>query len=317
MVNCNPETVSTDYDTSDRLYFEPLTREDVLEIIDIEKPDGRHRAVRRPDPAAAGGPPAEGGRASCWAPAPTPSTGPRTGSASASWSRSWACARRPGAPPTAWPRRARSPSEIGYPVMVRPSYVLGGRAMEIVHDAVGARALRQSGPGGLAAREPGGRRRHRRRGRAHPRRSVPARRHRGRRRRRGRRRPTRSSAASWSTSRRPASTRATRPARLPPFSLAPADHRGDQDPGPRAGPRAGRARPDEHPVRRAPRRPRRLHPRGQPARLAHGALRVQGDRRPAGQDRRPDRRGPHPGRDGHQGGHAPSTSRSRKRCSPS
>ena len=40
MVNCNPETVSTDYDTSDRLYFEPLTREDVLNIIDIERPDG-------------------------------------------------------------------------------------------------------------------------------------------------------------------------------------------------------------------------------------------------------------------------------------
>ena len=54
MVNCNPETVSTDYDTSDRLYFEPLTREDVLEIIDAEKPEGRHRPVRRPDAAAAG-----------------------------------------------------------------------------------------------------------------------------------------------------------------------------------------------------------------------------------------------------------------------
>ena len=53
MVNCNPETVSTDYDTSDRLYFEPLTLEDVLEIVDVEKPVGRHRAVRRPDAAQA------------------------------------------------------------------------------------------------------------------------------------------------------------------------------------------------------------------------------------------------------------------------
>ena len=53
MVNCNPETVSTDYDTSDRLYFEPLTLEDVLEIIDKEKPEGRDRAVRRPDAAEA------------------------------------------------------------------------------------------------------------------------------------------------------------------------------------------------------------------------------------------------------------------------
>ena len=49
MVNCNPETVSTDYDTSDRLYFEPLTFEDVMEIIEKEKPEGRDRAVRRPD----------------------------------------------------------------------------------------------------------------------------------------------------------------------------------------------------------------------------------------------------------------------------
>ena len=54
MVNCNPETVSTDYDTSDRLYFEPLTLEDVLEIVRREKPEGRHRAVRRPDAAEAG-----------------------------------------------------------------------------------------------------------------------------------------------------------------------------------------------------------------------------------------------------------------------
>ena len=53
MVNCNPETVSTDYDTSDRLYFEPLTLEDVLEIVHVEKPARRDRAVRRPDAAQA------------------------------------------------------------------------------------------------------------------------------------------------------------------------------------------------------------------------------------------------------------------------
>ncbi len=61
MVNCNPETVSTDYDTSDRLYFEPLTFEDVMAIVDEEKPDGRHRAVRRAD-AAQPGAPAQGRR---------------------------------------------------------------------------------------------------------------------------------------------------------------------------------------------------------------------------------------------------------------
>ena len=57
MVNCNPETVSTDYDTSDRLYFEPLTAEDVIEIVRVEQSQGHaargHRAVRRPDPAQA------------------------------------------------------------------------------------------------------------------------------------------------------------------------------------------------------------------------------------------------------------------------
>ena len=52
MINCNPETVSTDYDTSDRLYFEPLTLEDVLGVIEVEQPEGRHRAVRRADAAA-------------------------------------------------------------------------------------------------------------------------------------------------------------------------------------------------------------------------------------------------------------------------
>ena len=55
MVNCNPETVSTDYDTSDRLYFEPLTLEDVLGVIELEQPGGRDRPVRRPDAAQAGG----------------------------------------------------------------------------------------------------------------------------------------------------------------------------------------------------------------------------------------------------------------------
>ena len=54
MVNCNPETVSTDYDTSDRLYFEPLTLEDVLAVMDREKPQGRHRAIWRADAAESG-----------------------------------------------------------------------------------------------------------------------------------------------------------------------------------------------------------------------------------------------------------------------
>ena len=89
MVNCNPETVSTDYDTSDRLYFEPLTLEDVLEIVDREKPWG----ASLPPPAC---------RSS--APAPTRSTSPRTASASSSSSTSSSCASRPTAP-RARPRR--------------------------------------------------------------------------------------------------------------------------------------------------------------------------------------------------------------------
>ena len=111
MVNCNPETVSTDYDTSDRLYFEPLTLEDVLGVIELEQPGGRDRAVRRPDPAQA--------RPAAW---PTPacrcsarpssrSTWPRTARASARSWRSWGSrARRtprPPRPPRRWWPRSR------------------------------------------------------------------------------------------------------------------------------------------------------------------------------------------------------------------
>ena len=70
MVNCNPETVSTDYDTSDRLYFEPLTIEDVLEIAAAREADRRHRAVRRADAAAALG--ARWRRRACRSSAPRP-----------------------------------------------------------------------------------------------------------------------------------------------------------------------------------------------------------------------------------------------------
>ena len=83
MVNCNPETVSTDYDTSDRLYFEPLTVEDVLEVVDVEQPGGRDRAVRRPDAAADRGEPAGGRRAAARHAGRRRSTWPRTAAASA------------------------------------------------------------------------------------------------------------------------------------------------------------------------------------------------------------------------------------------
>ena len=88
MVNCNPETVSTDYDTSDRLYFEPLTLEDVLEIVRRREAGGRDRAVRRPDAAQARARARGGRRADHRHQRRRRSTSPRTASASSSWSTS-------------------------------------------------------------------------------------------------------------------------------------------------------------------------------------------------------------------------------------
>ena len=134
MVNCNPETVSTDYDTSDRLYFEPLTFEDVMNIVEREQPRGRDRAVRRPDPAQAGGAARARGRADPGHAArrdrPRGGPPPLLGSPRPARPRAGARLHR------ALLRGGRrgSPTNIGYPVLVRPSYVLGGRAMQIVYD---------------------------------------------------------------------------------------------------------------------------------------------------------------------------------------
>ena len=133
MVNCNPETVSTDYDTSDRLYFEPLTLEDVLEIVDKEKPLRRDRAVRRPDAAEARARARARRRADHRHLARHRSTSPKTASASRSCCTSSACASRRTAPRAPRTQALALAQEIGYPLVVRPSYVLGGRAMEIVH----------------------------------------------------------------------------------------------------------------------------------------------------------------------------------------
>ncbi len=131
MINCNPETVSTDYDTSDRLYFEPLTLEDVLEIIDLEKPKGvivqyggQTPLKLARDLEAAG--------------APIIGTTPDSIDLAEDRERFQKMIDKLGLtqPPN---RTARNPEdavrlaeEIGYPLVVRPSYVLGGRAMEIV-----------------------------------------------------------------------------------------------------------------------------------------------------------------------------------------
>ncbi len=136
MVNCNPETVSTDYDTADRLYFEPLTREDVLEILDAEQPHGVIVQF--------------GGQTPLRLAVPLQNAGVNLLGTSADAIDRAEDRKRFGellkkldlrAP--AWGtahglEEARQVAErIGYPVMVRPSYVLGGRAMEIVHEPSG------------------------------------------------------------------------------------------------------------------------------------------------------------------------------------
>ena len=121
MINCNPETVSTDADCSDRLYFEPLTVEDVLEVVEREQPLGVVVDVRRPDAAAAG--PAARGRPGCrsWARRSRPSTSPRTASGSAACWPSSACGRRPGGSRSDAAHEAGAIADrIGYPVLVRP-----------------------------------------------------------------------------------------------------------------------------------------------------------------------------------------------------
>ena len=133
MVNCNPETVSTDYDTSDRLYFEPVTLEDVLEIVAIEKPEGVIVQY-------GGQTPLKLARDLEKAGVPIIGTSPDAIDRAEDRERFQALLQTLGLkqPPN---RTARTPEEalrlapeIGYPLVVRPSYVLGGRAMEIVQE---------------------------------------------------------------------------------------------------------------------------------------------------------------------------------------
>ncbi|GAA4254932.1 carbamoyl-phosphate synthase large subunit [Dactylosporangium darangshiense] len=143
MVNCNPETVSTDYDTADRLYFEPLTFEDVLEVFHAEDGSGR----------AAGGPGVVGvivqlggqtplGLAERLERAGVPIVGTSPAAIDLAEDRGLfgkllteAGLRSPAhGTATTFPEAKLIADEIGYPVLVRPSYVLGGRGMEIVYD---------------------------------------------------------------------------------------------------------------------------------------------------------------------------------------
>jgi carbamoyl-phosphate synthase large subunit len=133
MVNCNPETVSTDYDTSDRLYFEPLTLEDVLEIVDKEKPlgvivqYGGQTPLKLALDLEANGVPIIG-------------TSPDMIDAAEDRERfqkllhGLGLRQPPNATARTEPEALEKAAALGYPLVVRPSYVLGGRAMEIVHE---------------------------------------------------------------------------------------------------------------------------------------------------------------------------------------
>ena len=133
MVNCNPETVSTDYDTSDRLYFEPLTFEDVMNIVERERPRGvvvqfggqtplkLVVALERAGVPILGTPPDAIDRA-------------EDRRRFADLLDGLGLAQAPGSTARSYEEAARIAAQIGYPVLVRPSYVLGGRAMQIVYD---------------------------------------------------------------------------------------------------------------------------------------------------------------------------------------
>ncbi|HON92691.1 MAG TPA: carbamoyl-phosphate synthase large subunit [Sedimentisphaerales bacterium] len=133
MVNCNPETVSTDYDTSDKLYFEPLTVEDVLSIYEKEKPEGVIVQFGGQTPLNIATELAQAG-------VKIIGTSPETIDLAEDRDRFRVAIRKMGIPQPE-SGMAGSPEEaikiadqIGYPLMVRPSFVLGGRAMEVVHD---------------------------------------------------------------------------------------------------------------------------------------------------------------------------------------
>ncbi len=133
MVNCNPETVSTDYDTSDRLYFESLTFEDVMEIIEKEKPEGVIVQY-------GGQTPLKLARALEAAGAPIIGTSPDSIDLAEDRERFQKLVDELGLrqPPNCTARNKEEAlelaSDVGYPLIVRPSYVLGGRAMELVHN---------------------------------------------------------------------------------------------------------------------------------------------------------------------------------------
>ena len=210
MINCNPETVSTDYDTSDRLYFEPLTAEDVANVLDAEL--GAGGSVVGVIVALGGQTPLK--LAHSLPPELVLGTSPASIDLAEDRKRWNALCHElgipqpPGGTATSVAEALSVAGEVGYPVLVRPSYVLGGRAMEIVYDDEGVRrVMNDLSAGGLARRRaaspPSGRcwstASWRMRSRWTSTRCATG-------------RARSSSRGSWSTSRRPGCIRATRPA---------------------------------------------------------------------------------------------------------
>ncbi len=133
MVNCNPETVSTDYDTSDRLYFEPLTFEDVMNIVEVEKPDGVIVQFGGQTPLKLAVPLEKAG-------VKIIGTSPDSIDEAEDRKRfnrlvAKLKLRQPySGTATSYEQTLKIANRLGYPLLIRPSFVLGGRAMEIVHD---------------------------------------------------------------------------------------------------------------------------------------------------------------------------------------
>ena len=157
MINCNPETVSTDYDTSDRLYFEPLTDEDVANVLDAElaaggKVEGIIVSLGGQTPLKLAG---------SLPPELVLGTSPASIDLAEDRERWNALCHEldipqpPGGTATTTSEALAVAGQVGYPVLLRPSYVLGGRAMEIVYDDEGVRRVMQSMTTGALAREGG------------------------------------------------------------------------------------------------------------------------------------------------------------------
>ena len=258
MVNCNPETVSTDYDTSDRLYFEPLGVEEVLNVLEREQPVGVVIQFGGQTPLKLASAIEEAGFRVLGTPFEAIDLAEDRERFGALLSSLGVRCPEWGIAETATEASAIA-HRIGYPVLVRPSYVLGGRAMRVCYT-----------PKQVVRRVPC------ERPRAHARRPLPRERDRDRRRRALRRRGDihRRCHAARRGSRRPLRGLRVRA----PGAVA---HRGAGERDRRHGARAREGPRRRRAAERAARGRRRrgVRARGEPARVAHGPVRVEGDRR--------------------------------------